>query len=184
LKIIQEKTGTTIIVPPQADASEHIIIEGDPNEVKAAIKEINSIIKPATDESEERKLFVKKNKHKVVIGKGRANIQRIYKMFRVTVIVPPQEDPDENIILRGSPTQIEAASFDILNTLQETGGNRDRPQNNRPRDNRDRVPRKDNYKRNKEEEEPTQPPTTPTKSEPRKINLNDQKDWPDFSGNK
>jgi len=120
-KQIQDRTGATLIIPFPKDPNEYITVRGEPNEVQAAIKEINSMIKVNNNtDGTERKLFVAKVKHRIVIGKQGANINRIREKFGVNVIVPKPESPDQHIIIRGNLQDIEAAKFDILNTLKDT----------------------------------------------------------------
>jgi transcription antitermination factor NusA-like protein len=142
---------------------------------------INPVEKPKQGlEMKERRVKVPKDKHGLIIGKKGANIENIKKTYGVSIIIPPESDPSELIVLQGiSKEKLDEAKFEILKFVQGGrgrgggggGGGRGRMGGSSGGYRRDRDP---------QPEEPPKP-SKPTPKPPQKINLNDANEWPAFN---
>jgi len=139
---------------------------------------INDIVKDIalnqaqSDTKKELIVSVPKDKHGYIVGKDRANINRIEQTYGVTVHIPPKNDPKAKIILRGTNKEsLDEAKYDIIQTLQGRGRGRG---TGGPR----RESGGDRYRRDQEETDPKPVVVKQKKQQP--LNLNDANEWPAF----
>eukprot|EP01110_Echinostelium_bisporum_P000574 TRINITY_DN1139_c2_g1_i1.p1 TRINITY_DN1139_c2_g1~~TRINITY_DN1139_c2_g1_i1.p1 ORF type:complete len:394 (+),score=143.14 TRINITY_DN1139_c2_g1_i1:84-1265(+) len=112
IKRIREEADVEVIVPKPEDPDTNITIRGDADGIDAAIKMIQ-----AETARNVTKYHVPKDKHRFIIGKAGATINKIRDETKVEITVPKPDDPDSNITIKGEQQQIDAAIKMILKEL-------------------------------------------------------------------
>lgn len=119
---LQERTGTMINIPPSNSRSELVTIVGDPYEVDLAIREITTLVRDTGGPMTERKVRVPHQQHRMIIGKGGETIKRLRDEYSVHISIPPAEKKEDTISIRGNPSDIDSALYEIHTLTQREGG--------------------------------------------------------------
>lgn len=124
MKQVQSESGAHVTIPKQTLNSDRITLKGRREAVDKAKQLILDLVRGEGregdgDESMSTKLYVPKDKHRLIIGRGGATVNEIREESNVDIIIPPANSRDEDIIIKGdNPDNIEKA----IRAIQEITG--------------------------------------------------------------
>lgn len=128
VKAIQEKTGTTILIPPEPDAADPLtrtisIGAYTKDQANAAHAEIFMNLQQSATSNNTMLICVPDDRVGNIIGRGGCHIKDIQNRLRVRVQIPQFADPGSNPPIRtctiqGTPEAQEAARYEIEMILQ------------------------------------------------------------------
>ncbi|KAG8302743.1 hypothetical protein J6590_025018 [Homalodisca vitripennis] len=120
IKEIREKFNQVqITFPNQSEKRDVVKIRGPKDDVDRCHKYLMKLVKEINESSYSIEVPIFKQYHKLVIGKGGANIRKIREETNTQIDLPAEGDKSDNIIITGKKENVEEARERILKIQNE-----------------------------------------------------------------
>uniref|UniRef100_A0A8C9JPU8 Vigilin n=1 Tax=Panthera tigris altaica TaxID=74533 RepID=A0A8C9JPU8_PANTA len=116
---IKDQYKVSVRIPPDSEKSNLIRIEGDPQGVQQAKRELLELASRMVENSYSISVPIFKQFHKNIIGKGGANIKKIREESNTKIDLPAENSNSETIIITGKRANCEAARSRILSIQKD-----------------------------------------------------------------
>jgi rRNA processing protein Krr1/Pno1 len=137
-KALEAHTGVRINIPPNVPRTQTTMVKVDLAGSRSKIAELKKLVKELVkyghtsithpgmvhDEIEEEE--VNATWYNLIIGKGGSEIRHIQNNFKVSVNIPNEQSPCENLLIVGLPQNVVAAKAYILKIIEKAITSRDK----------------------------------------------------------
>ncbi|XP_054285585.1 LOW QUALITY PROTEIN: vigilin [Macrosteles quadrilineatus] len=120
IKEIREKFNQVLITFPNQNEKRDVVkVRGPKEDVDKCHKYLLKLVKEINESSHTVEVPIFKQYHKLVIGKGGANIRKIREETHTQIDLPAEGDKSDNIIITGKKENVEEARERILKIQNE-----------------------------------------------------------------